>query len=294
MICLGSSQGSPDSNESLAAQLKIVDLFRADFTRRYPGGIVLSELDYMGRTTSAPNYPGPVQIPGNARLTAVLAALTSDFRNWVKSRDYRKCDALGISADGVSAELLEVTTINRVAGAVAQLNVKLDILKRTVNRIHTLSTDWRISPWRPGPGQWFYPLPSSIPTKLRYICYQMMGRPPAPEGVILYEIHEVARPVVPVPLKIPDDAADRIRRAARSNPPTVNGAEAWARRFLDENPNVAQALAVLGVAAAIIMLLGALILIFDPAPGDELAVFYAAMWLLRLSLRLAPRAAPLM
>ena len=61
MICLGSPQMSPSSLQSEAAQLHVVSWFRDDFLRRYPSGIVISELEYMGRTTSATEAPTPLR-----------------------------------------------------------------------------------------------------------------------------------------------------------------------------------------------------------------------------------------
>jgi len=283
MICLGSPQDSPTRLEAEAAQLRIAQLFGADFIRRYPDGIVISELEYMGRTTSAPNQPGPLRIPGSPRLNRVLEALASDFRNWVRDRDYRKCDALGIARDGAYAELLEVTTIDNAGSAINQVAVKLAILRETVSRIHNLSVDWRPTLWRPGPDQLFYPLPSADQGEVRYLCYSPTYRLPAPPGVILYEVHVVKRPRVPVPVQVPEDAAERIRRAARANRPTQQSAESWARQFLADNPTVGLALRGLAIAVGVVLLIAALILIFDPVPGDEAACAAAAMWLVRLA-----------
>jgi hypothetical protein len=284
MICLGSPQSAPTQLEAEAAQLRVVQLFRADFLRRYPDGIVISELEYMGRTTAAPNNPGPLVIPGKARLTAVLAALASDFRRWVGNRDYRKCDAMGISGDGVSAELLEVTTVDNAASAVAQMISKLAILKETVNLIHNLAVDWRPTIWRPGLDQLFYNISQGNSRQFRYLCFAPTYRANAPPGVILYEVHVVERPQVPVPIQIPQDASDRLRRAARANPPNEQTAESWARKFLSENPIVGTALRALAFVVGVIVLIGAIILIFDPVPGDEAAAAAAAMWLISLSL----------
>lgn len=292
MICLGSPQSAPTQWEALAAQLKIVELFRADFLRRYPDGIVISELEYMGRTTAAPNHPGPLVIPGKARLSAVMAALASDFRRWIGNRDYRKCDAMGISGDGVSAELLEVTTVDNAASAAAQMISKLAILKETVNRIHNLAVDWRPTIWRPGPGQLFYNISQGNPRQFRYLCFQPTYRAPAPAGVILYEAHVAERPQVPVPFQIPQDASDRLRRAARADPPNEQTAESWARKFLSENPIVGTVLRSLAFVVGVIVLIGAIILIFDPIPGDEAAAAAAAMWLISLSLGQPSRQPP--
>jgi len=292
MICLGSPQSAPTPLEAEASQLRIVQLFRADFLRRYPDGIVISELEYMGRTTAAPNHPGPLVIPGKARLTTVLAALASDFRRWIGNRDYRKCDAMGISGDGVSAELLEVTTVDNAASATAQTISKLAILKETVNRIHNLAVDWRPTIWRPGPDQLFYNISQGNSRQFRYLCFQPTYRVEAPAGVILYEVHVVERPQVPVPIQIPQDASDRLRRAARANPPNEQMAESWARKFLSENPIVGTVLRGLAFVAGVIVLIGAIILIFDPIPGDEAAAAAAAMWLISLSLNQSSRQPP--
>jgi hypothetical protein len=284
MICLGSPQSAPTPLEAEAAQLRIVQLFRADFLRRYPDGIVISELEYMGRTTAAPNHPGPLVISGKARLTAVMAALASDFRRWIGNRDYRKCDAMGISGDGVSAELLEVTTVDNAASAAGQIISKLAILRETVNRIHNLAVDWRPTIWRPGPDQLFYSVSQGNSRQFRYLCFQPTYRAAPPAGVILYEVHVAERPQVPVPIQIPQDASERLRRAARDNPLTQQTAESWARRFLAENPIVATVIRALAFVAGVIVLIGAIILIFDPVPGDEAAAAAAAMWLISLSL----------
>jgi len=283
MICLGSPQASPTRLEAEAAQLRIVQLFGADFIRRYPDGIVISELEYMGRTTAAPNQPGPLRIPGKPGLNRVLDALASDFRRWVKDRDYRKCDALGIAMDGTYAELVEVTTIDNAASAIIQLESKLAILRETVSRIHNLSVDWRPTFWQPGPSQLFYALPSGSREEVRYLCYTPTFRLPAPPGVILYEVHVVKRPRVPVPVPVPSEAAERIREAARANPPTQRAAESWARQFLADNPTVGVILRGLAIVFGIALVVAAIILIFDPLPGDEAACAAAAMWLLRLA-----------
>jgi hypothetical protein len=87
-----------------------------------------------------------------------------------------------------------------------------------------------------------------------------------------------------VPIQIPQDASDRLRRAARANPLTQQTAESWARKFLADNPIVGTVLRGLAFVAGVIVLIGAIILIFDPIPGDEAAAAAAAMWLISLSL----------
>ncbi|HYR87412.1 MAG TPA: hypothetical protein VE422_25235 [Terriglobia bacterium] len=102
------------------------------------------------------------------KLNQVLDALAHDFRRWLRHRDYRKCDVLGIANDGLNAELLEVTTVDNAASAILQVNSKLAILRETVNRIHNISVDWRPSRWRPEPGQMFRMLESGA-RRVRYV-----------------------------------------------------------------------------------------------------------------------------
>jgi hypothetical protein len=150
-------------------------------------------LEYMGRTTSPSGSPTPLRTFGSPKLNQILDALSHDFRRWVRTRDYRKCDVLGIANDGLNAELLEVTTVDNAASAIAQLNSKLAILRETVNRIHNMSVDWRASTWRPAPAQLFRVL-DATPNQIRYICYMPTLRAVAPLGVTLYEIHSPSPP----------------------------------------------------------------------------------------------------
>ena len=100
MICLGTPQMAPSALQSEAAQLHVVSWFRQYFLGKFPSGIVISELEYMGRTTSATEAPTPLRTFGQPRLNQVLDALAHDFRRWSNNRDYRKCDVLGIANDG--------------------------------------------------------------------------------------------------------------------------------------------------------------------------------------------------
>lgn len=285
MVCLGSPQSSPTHLEAEAAQLYAVQLFRENFLSRYPNGIVISEYEYMGRTTAAPNAPSPIQYPGRPRLNQVLDALSSDFRRWIRNRDYRKCDALGIDGYGTYAELLEVTTVTNVRSAATQMLSKLAILRETVNRIHNASVDWRPSIWRPAAHELFYPLASNS-DEVRYLCYTPTWKV-APPGVILYEVHTVRRQRQPqtVPVGVPSEAADTIREAVRSNPPQQGREESWARQFITEHPTVAAVLRILAGIVGIAAAVAAIILIIDPVPGDEVVVGSVAMFLCRFALQ---------
>lgn len=282
MICLGSPQDSPTPLESEAAQLRIFKLFRENFLARRPDGIVISELEYMGRTTAAPNMPSAIRIKGEPKLNKIMEALTADYRRWVKNRDYRKSDVMGIANDGRYAELIEVTTIDNVASAATQIQAKLATLRETVNRIHNLSVDWQASSWQPDSDQMFLTL-SSPKSIIRYLCYAPTFRLPAPQGVLLYEIHVAARPVAPVRVKIPSLVANKLRAKAQQSLPRNTSAEQWAREFMKENPNAAFVLRGLMKVAGAALVLAAIILVFNPAPGDEAAAAAAGMWLLKLA-----------
>jgi hypothetical protein len=58
----------------------------------------------MDRTTSASGSPTPLRRFGRPKLAEILDALAHDFRRWVRNRDYRKCDVLGIANDGLNAK----------------------------------------------------------------------------------------------------------------------------------------------------------------------------------------------
>jgi hypothetical protein len=282
MICLGSPQRSPTYLESEAAQLYAVKLFRDDFLSRYPGGIVISEYEYMGRTTSAPNDPSPIQFRGKPRLNQILEALSSDFRRWIKNRDYRKCDALAIDGYGTYAELLEVTTVTNAASAMTQIVSKLAILRETVNRIFNASVDWRLATWRPNPAQLFYLLPSS-PEEINYLCYQPTSSALMP-GVILYEVHVLKKPAKEERVQVPSELGEPIRKAVLENRPQPGMEESWARQFINEHPNIASGLRALAVLVGIAAAVAAIVLIFDPVPGDEVAMGAVAMALFKFSM----------
>jgi hypothetical protein len=232
----------------------------------------------MGRTTSPSGSPTPLRIPGRPRLNQILDALAHDFRRWVRDRDYRKCDVLGIADDGFNAELLEVTTQDNVRSAVAQVNSKLAILRETVNRIHNMSVDWRASNWKPGPQQMFRVL-DATPHQIRYICYMPTFRALAPPGVILYEIHVLVRQPVPVPVPAPQGAAERVRQAM----PRSEGVEQRARRFLQEHPDIAEWIRGIALVLAVAAVIVAIVALIDPLPGDEVAAFAFASALFRFA-----------
>ena len=124
------------------------------------------------------------------------------------------------------------------------------------------------------------PLPST-PNETVYLCYMPTVRTAAPPGVILYEVHVLARRPVPVPVPAPDRASERVRQVTRGTPQTV---EARARQFLADNPDIAgwiRAIAVVLAAAAVI---AAIVAVIDPVPGDEVAAAMLASTLFRIAM----------
>jgi hypothetical protein len=170
-----------------------------------------------------------------------------------------------------------VTTVTNAASAIGQLGAKLAILRETVNKIHNLYTEWRPTPWRPSGDQMFYQLQTANPTEVRYICFFPTDRLPAPPGVVLYELHVMQRPIAPVPVPVPADAADRLKQAYQANKPIRGQEESWARRFVAENPKTGLVLRGLAYLLGAALVIAAIVLIFDPVPGDEAAAGAAAM-----------------
>lgn len=280
MMCAGPHLGATPV-EGEAAQIRAVQLFTANFLKRYPDGIVLSELEHMGVIGFPPKEPGPIIIPGKPWLNEVLRALTADFRRWVKDRDYRKCDALGINGSATIGELLEVTTVTRASRAIEQLGEKLETL-RAVNRMHNLRVEWLPARWWPYGDQMFYQLRTANPNpaEVRYVCFFPTIRLPAPPGIVLYEIHALQRPLVPVPVQVPKETTDRLRLAYQANKPLPGQEPAWGERFVRENPNIAVILQGLAYALGAALVIVAIVLAFDPIPGDEALAAAAAMALL--------------
>jgi hypothetical protein len=270
---------APSALQSEAAQLHVLSWFREYFLRRYPSGIVISELEFMGRTTAATEAPTPLRTFGRPRLNQILDALAHDFRRWSKDRDYRKCDVLGIANDGLNAELVEVTTENNAASAIAQVNSKLAILRETVNRIHNLSVDWRASTWKPAPQQLFRVL-QATPLDITYLCYVPTFRAAAVPGVVLYEVHRLARDRAVVPVPAPREAQRRVRQAV----PRQGDFEARARQFLDANPDIAGWIRAIAAVLAVAAVIAAILAVIDPVPGDEVAAAYFAAALFRIAL----------
>jgi hypothetical protein len=186
---------------------------------------------------------------------------------------------LGLANDGRYAELLEVTTENNRFSAITQVTSKLAILRETVNRIHNMSVDWRPSPWRSSPTQLFRVLPSSS-GEVVYVCYVPTFRAAAPPGVVLYEIHALARQRASVPVPAPQGAQQRVRQALPGNQDSV---EARARQFLAANPDVADWIRAIAAVLTVAAVIAAIIALISPIPGDEVAAAGLASALFRLA-----------
>ncbi len=284
MVCLGVGNTKTTANqESTVAQFRALELFRKSFLSRHPGGIVISELEYRGGTTNPFSISGGIRYK-NREQDRVIQALASDFRNHNSPYDSRKPDGLGLSYDGLTGELLEVTTSGNRASAERQIQKKLDILINTVNRINNLRTDWYATSWRPAGNHLFYQVPPQNGELSRYICYQPTIRDSASKGTVLYEIHAIGRAENQAsPSAIPQGAKEDLKIAykrSKLQPHTIN---AWARHFLDTHPEfrgfLRNLVYLMGVTAAIV----AVVLIFDPVPGDEVMAANAAAALISLS-----------
>jgi hypothetical protein len=287
LLCVGDQNIKPTYFDALAAQLRIIELFTPNFMARH-GGVVISELEYMGATTIAPINPNPVMYPGNPSLSRIMEALTSDFRRWIADRDYRKCDVLGISSFGDYAELLEVTTTGRLTAGERQIQQKLDILRNTVNEVYaaSLNVDWQPSMWLPNPGnpsEMYYPLLPSRRGELRYLCYEPTYRICVSPGVVLYEVHVLKKQEVPVPVPVPKEVKERLPQDYRERFQLAPNNEAWARQEVVNLPDLAPFLTALAVTAGVAMAVVCVATIIDPVPGDEVATCSAAMALLKAS-----------
>ena len=270
MVCLGTARLPADYQTGEAAQLWTLQCFRTDFLRRYPTGIVISELEYSGAWSITKGQTGPIKIPGKPVLSRIMDALAQDFRRWSKENDFRKCDMIGISNDGHHAELAEVTTIGNAASAIGQMKSKLDILNHTVNKIHKLQVRWQATKWKPKPFERFHTL-RVYPGGIKYLCYEPTMQPSTPDGIVLYEVHELKQGAAPQqsPVPIPQHAAEKLRHAFKQ----VDNMEEKARAFILQNPDMAiwirAAAAVLSVGALVMLIAG----LITPVPGDEIAAF---------------------
>jgi hypothetical protein len=202
-------------------------------------------------------------------MSRILQALSTDFRRFLRDRDFRKPDVMGISADGGIVEFLEVTTVGRKDSAAKQLRDKLDTVRNTVEKIMqaSLPIDWRAADWRPPVDQLAMPLPSK-PREVRWLCFVPTYQEDPPRGVILYGVHcaeFLNGPPVAVPR--PDSETLNHLREALSNRQKVAGSdEEWARREIAARPALHQFLRVLASILGVVAAIAFVIDLLDPEP----------------------------
>lgn len=263
-----------------AADLRIYNLFAADFRRRDPDGATYRQLEYLGLASGrAPRQVPGVRERGKHGLNRILEGLQTDFRNAGPSGEPRKPDGMGISRDGLRGEIVEVKTVGQRYALKKQLDDELGILRRRVNAASGVDTRWIGTAWRPvGPDQlYFRPYPDVL------VSFEPTYRLNAPPGGILYEVWDRRRQPQEHGASVPEELAKRLRstneqrRVGREDP--VGWAEAFGRDYPALLPVVRALSAVIGAGLCIL----AVALMFDPVPGDELAAFAAAGALLALA-----------
>jgi hypothetical protein len=216
---------------ALFAELIVYALYR----KAHPEWQVLTQLEYLTVRTGTP----PIDM--------FLDALASDFTNVfsgasrkaaqrtgdlsrLRAGGFRKPDVLGISPpgpDGITVELVEVSTEGQAGGTFAQdLQEKLGTLNDYVLPIMELQAAdefgqsfapirVRASPWRPGQNELVWPvIPTNMSSsRIEWICLKPTFRrnwPLGEDGLVLYEIHSVG-----VPELVPQDVLDRLREEMR-------------------------------------------------------------------------------
>ena len=155
-------------------QTRIYWLFRQYFRAANPGGQVFTESEYLNTS-----------MPGMDAINTTLKAL-SEFKNW-HSRGgkgaARKPDVMGISADGLRLELLEITTAaqedEKQAGS-RQLREKLDVLNsrllKEASKKNIVAVASRWEPNQNDPYQKFH----IYPEKSVFCCFNPTYDPSVP------------------------------------------------------------------------------------------------------------------
>lgn len=286
--------------DSGIAQSRAYEYFLQDFKSRYPQGVVMTEYEYMARTTFAGTGGTPVQFPGKPLISQLVSGMSDSFRRGVNFADFRKPDGIGLVELGrsVRVELLEVTTETNQKSAKSQMVDKTAILSRTV--VGSLGSPFPVevvgTPWKPSGYQITYP---AIPDRhnnevARWVCYLPTMRNTPPDGVILYEMHAVNAPADWV--QAPDFSSDteevikrefakaRAKRASATE--TGQSVPTTSPAVRSEISNIV-ALVGIGVTigAVAALCVGAVV---DPVPGDEVVVCGFALKVVETSLRAAP------
>ena len=117
----------------------------------------------------------------------------------------------------------------------------------------------------------------SGPSEITYLCYVPTARSAPMPGVVLYEIHRLAREQAKQVVPAPREAQQRVRQAV---PRPQTDDDARARQFLDRNPDIAAWIRALAAVLFVAAVIATIIAVVDPIPGDELATaaFASAMF----------------
>ena len=81
---------------------------------------------------------------------------------------------------------------------------------------------------------------------------------------------------------MPEEVKETLRQGYQ-NRKIYQDDESWAKDFLGAHPIIRALLQTLAAAVGVVLLIAAIILIFDPVPGDEVVAASAGMALLKFA-----------
>lgn len=285
--------------DSLTAQSRAYECFFQDFMRRHPKGEVLTEYEYLGKTTFAGAGGTAIRYSGKPWISKLISSMSVAFRKFEKFADFRKPDGIGFVENGrsVLVELLEVTTEKNQQSAKKQLLHKKDTLLTTVvpHLEPSFTVDVIGTPWKPSGWQTTCNSTPDIKNKetVRWVCYLPTLRNKLPDGVILYEVHasNSMRDPVNLPVLSPETQAVIKRDVAKARAKR-EAAEIIGQRVPITDPTVGDEIAriakIVGMSAAIGLVAAACVAtVMTPIPGDEVVVGAFALKLVENSMRVA-------
>ena len=291
--------------DAAVAQARAYEWFYQDFMRRFPQGVVMTEYEYIARTTFAGAGGTPVQFPGKPLINKLLDGMSDSFRRGNRFADFRKPDGIGLVEQGrsVRVELLEVTTEKNQSSAIGQVRDKADTLLQTV--VKSLGSPFPVvvvgTPWTPSGSQISFPsVPDTANNEFaRWICYLPTQRSSPPAGVVLYEVHAARAPAEFAPASAPalspesQSVLQREYARARANPALALDIGQKVPLVAPEvAAELASVAAVAGVALAVGLVVGCVAAAVDPVPGDEVVICGFALKAVQAAARMAPTAAP--
>lgn len=277
--------------EWTVAERFAVDNFANDVRRRMPDREMFTQLSHLGIDSGfqAPQA-GPTLYPWNKTLTAVSAALASEFKNWINRKGnlnkfgHRKPDALAVSSSQFRGELLEVCTVSGKPGTILEQRDKLGILNGAVNAYlranHGFEIRWEPTQWQPAPDQRTKLLSSDV-HELRWVCLEPTFRGQVAKGLVVYEIHSITKArSKPLPVQLRDELHKRVSDGVRVRPKTQVGMQELGQAIRRESPAMASGLREQELALGLVAMFGAMLLMFTPIVGDEMLCASLAMSLL--------------